>query len=142
MLGDSAVQLGARWASVEPKLATPACEFGIIAGGRGDDKGYSALAGVQGDNDGLLQRGHDALHGACDFVLVPVLHPLTMLNETVKQYTLSFLEKGYFISDEKRQPIVAEKEKSAPPPAKGESETPSRGDTERATKDRNGIPER
>ena len=39
---------------------------------------------------------------------------MTMMDETVKKYTLTFLEKGYFISEEKRQPIVAEK----PAPAK------------------------
>src|SRR6185437_12321930 len=52
VLGESAVQLGAGWAGIEPKLATPTFEFGIIAGGRGDNKGY--LSGVTGDNDGIL----------------------------------------------------------------------------------------
>jgi pimeloyl-ACP methyl ester carboxylesterase len=107
VLGDSAVQLGARWDSIEPKLATPTFEFGIIAGGRGDDKGY--LSGLPGDNDGILSVATTRLDGARDFVLVPVMHPLTMLNATVKQYTLTFLEKGYFISAEKRQPILPEK---------------------------------
>ncbi len=104
VLGDSAVQLGARWATIEPKLATPTFEFGIIAGGRGDDKGY--LSGVPGDNDGMLSVATTRLDGARDFILLPVMHPLTMLNATVKQYTLTFLDRGYFVSEEKRQPIV------------------------------------
>ena len=107
VLGDSAVQLGARWATIEPKLATPTFEFGIVAGGRGDDKGY--LSGVPGDNDGILSVATTRLDGARDFILVPVMHPLTMLNATVKQYTLTFLDNGYFISAEKRQPIVPAK---------------------------------
>ena len=40
------------------------------------------------------------LDGARDFVLVPVIHPMTMMDETVKKYTLTFLEKGYFISED------------------------------------------
>jgi hypothetical protein len=32
-----------------------------------------------------------------------------MFNASVKQYTLTFLDKGYFISEEKRQPILPAK---------------------------------
>ena len=34
-------QLTARFAELEPKLVTPTCEFGILAGGRGDETGYN-----------------------------------------------------------------------------------------------------
>jgi hypothetical protein len=116
VLGESATQLGAGWDAIEPKLATPSFEFGIVAGGRGDNKGY--LSGVSGDNDGILSVATTRLDGARDFVLVPVIHPMTMMDETVKKYTLTFLEKGYFISEEKRQPIVPAKPAQAVVPAK------------------------
>ena len=52
VLGAVGHRIGAGWESIEPKLATPTFEFGIVAGGRGDNKGY--LSGVSGDNDGIL----------------------------------------------------------------------------------------
>jgi pimeloyl-ACP methyl ester carboxylesterase len=59
MLGTSAVQLGAGWPDVEPHLAIPACEFGIIAGGKGDHDGFTSSI----DGDALRPRS-DALYGA------------------------------------------------------------------------------
>ncbi len=46
------------------------------------------------------------LAGAADFAVLPVLHTLMMDDGTVKEYTLRFLEHGYFISAEARRPIV------------------------------------
>src|SRR5581483_579983 len=45
VLGESAMQLGTGWSALEPKLAVPTCEFGIIAGGLGDDRGFTSLEG-------------------------------------------------------------------------------------------------
>ena len=45
------------------------------------------------------------LVGDRDFAVLPVLH-MTMMNDPkVQEYTLRFLEYGYFIADEQRQPI-------------------------------------
>ena len=52
VFGASGQQLGKRWQELKPTLATPACEFGIIAGGRGDGHGYNPL--LTGDNDGIV----------------------------------------------------------------------------------------
>jgi pimeloyl-ACP methyl ester carboxylesterase len=103
VLGDSAVELGDGWDKIEKKLPVPGCEFGIIAGGTGDPKGY--LPRLGGDNDGLLTVETTKLVGARDFTIVPVVHPLTMFDATVKEYTDNFLEHGYFISEEKRHPL-------------------------------------
>ena len=47
--GQSASQLGRDWEQLEAQLVTPACPFGILAGGRGTEKGYNPLLGR--DND-------------------------------------------------------------------------------------------
>lgn len=84
-------------------MAVPNCEFGIIAGGRGRERGYNPL--IEGDNDDLLPVSTTRLVGARDFVLVPVLHQFTMLDADVQRYTLNFLEHGYFISAGERKPV-------------------------------------
>ncbi|HVC99006.1 MAG TPA: hypothetical protein VND64_35405 [Pirellulales bacterium] len=104
VLGKSAVELGAGWPDVEKTLATPPCEFGIIAGGKGDDRGYNHR--LKGDNDGLLSVSTTILAGAGDFVILPVLHPFSTMNAKVQEYTLRFLREGYFISAEERHPIT------------------------------------
>jgi len=104
VLGKSAVELGAGWPEVEKTLATPSCEFGIIAGGKGDDRGYNPR--LKGDNDGLLSVSTTMLVGASDFVILPVLHPFSTMNAKVQEYTLRFLQEGYFISADERHPIT------------------------------------
>ena len=63
--GQTGQQLGRDWQRVEGKLATPACEFGILAGGRGDNHGYNLL--LPGDNDGIISVETTRLAGAADF---------------------------------------------------------------------------
>jgi len=101
--GIAGQQLGKRWAELKPTLATPACEFGIIAGGRGDDHGYNPL--LTGDNDGIVTVASTRLAGARDFLLVNELHFFLLRTSTVQKPTLEFLRHGYFVSEKKRQPI-------------------------------------
>ena len=70
LVGESANQLAPKrgWPTLEPQLATPSFEFGIIAGGKGDDEGY--LRAIPGDDDGLLSVDTMKLAGASDFMLV------------------------------------------------------------------------
>jgi hypothetical protein len=104
--GASASQLAREWDELEANLATPACEFGILAGGRGAARGYNPL--LEGDNDLVVSVESTRLAGAADFAVVPVMHTLMMDDRTVKEYTLRFLEHGYFISAEARRPIPAD----------------------------------
>jgi hypothetical protein len=104
--GRSAVQLGPEWHLVKEHLATPRCDFGIIAGGLNDGHGFSSL--IDGDDDGLVEVSSTRLAGANDFVLLPVWHPLMMAHPRVQQCTLRFLDHGHFISAECRSPIAAE----------------------------------
>ncbi|HEY2841904.1 MAG TPA: hypothetical protein VGJ26_22285, partial [Pirellulales bacterium] len=67
-LGMSAQQLGRRWDELAPHLATPPCEFGIIAGGKGNRSGLSPL--LEGDDDGTVRVAEARLAGASDFTIV------------------------------------------------------------------------
>lgn len=103
IVGPAAQQLTSRFAELEPKLATPTCEFGILAGGRGDEKGYNPL--VAGDDDGVVPLSSAKLAGARDFRLLPTLHVLFPREPQVQKLTLKFLQEGYFESAEKREPL-------------------------------------
>jgi pimeloyl-ACP methyl ester carboxylesterase len=104
IVGASGQELARGWAELEKKLATPACEFGVIAGGRGDDKGYNPL--VKGDDDCVVSVDSARLPGATDFLVLPVWHTFIMEQRSVQEATLSFLEHGYFVAADKRQPIA------------------------------------
>jgi hypothetical protein len=82
------------WPRVAPSLAVPACDFGIVAGGRGDDTGYSFL--LAGDDDAVVRVEETRLPGAEDFLLVPVHHAAMMKDAAVQQATVTFLETGRF----------------------------------------------
>ena len=105
IVGDSGQQLAKGWSDLEKKLATPKCDFAIVAGGRGDDKGFNPL--LEGDDDFVVTVESAKLPGARDFMLVPIAHSFLMYNDAVQQATLSFLKNGYFVSEEKRQPLAA-----------------------------------
>ena len=101
--GDAGQQLGRDWPELEKRLATPDFEFGIIVGGKGNDKGYNPI--LKGDNDGVISIETAKLAGAHDFVRLPLLHSFIMDNAKVQQYTLCFLQHGYFISADERHPL-------------------------------------
>lgn len=107
VLGASALQLGSNWSDLEKQLAVPQCEFGIIAGGRGDDRGYSSR--LPGDDDNTISVATTRLDGARDFTIVPVWHSFLLFSPTVQRYTLQFLEHGYFTTESQRNPIAAAK---------------------------------
>ena len=101
--GQAGQELGIGWSTLSKKLATPPFEFGIIAGGKGDDEGYNPILG--GDDDGTVRVESARLTGATDFLLLPVLHSFMMNEEVVQEHTLRFLQDGYFISEKVRQQI-------------------------------------
>ena len=95
---------GKGWADLEKELAVPDFEFGIIVGGRGDGKGY--LHAISGDDDGLLSIETQRLAGASDYVqIVKGIHQMMPKYKQVQEYALRFLQKGYFLTPEARQPI-------------------------------------
>jgi hypothetical protein len=76
------------------RMPLPPCEFGIIAGGKGDGKGLNPLLG--GDNDGLVTVDETRLPGAADFLLLDATHTFIMANEKSIEATRRFLETGRF----------------------------------------------
>jgi hypothetical protein len=101
--GPCCKQLANEWPALEKQLAIPTQQFGIIAGGRGDDDGSNPL--VQGDDDLVLSIDETRLSGARDFSIVNRLHGELMDDPDVRKQTLQFLKHGYFISEAGRQPI-------------------------------------
>ena len=72
------------WEALEPKLATPHFEFGILAGGKGDGRGYNPL--IPGDDDAVVTVESTRLAGARDFRVLPVLHSFFMNDKRVQEY--------------------------------------------------------
>ncbi len=83
-----------QWYRLEQQLAVPGCEFGIIAGGRGNDKGY--LSAIPGDDDGIVEINSHYLPGASDFIQTGGLHQVMPLYPDTRRATLSFLKCGHF----------------------------------------------
>lgn len=92
------------WPELEKQLAVPDFEFGIIAGGRGDGEGY--LPGVPGDDDMLLSIETMKLAGAADYLQTGGVHQLMAKYKVVRAATLNFLQNGYFVTAESKQPLA------------------------------------
>lgn len=90
----AAKDLVINWPEISRSLAVPSCEFGIVAGGKGDGRGYSTL--LEGDDDAVVRVAETKLDGARDFLLVPVSHAAMMKNSSVQEATVSFLKTGRF----------------------------------------------
>jgi len=108
LLGKAGQELGPLWAWEASSLATPPMEFGIVAGGCGDDRGFNPL--LPGDDDGVVTVVSTRLAGAADFIVVPALHNLLPREFKVHEYTLRFLQHGCFVAPERRCPLAEEVE--------------------------------
>ncbi len=89
--GDSAVQLNPQDLA---RLPVPPCAFGIVAGGKGNPRGFNPALG--GDNDGVVLVDNTRLDEAKDFLLVDEAHTFLMRNPQVIAATLRFLAGGRF----------------------------------------------
>jgi len=101
--GKAATELASGWDALAPKLATPHFEFGILAGGRSDAKGYNPL--LPGDDDAVITVESTRLAGARDFRVLPVLHSTFMNDRKVQELTATFLNHGHFETNDTRQPV-------------------------------------
>ncbi len=108
VVGDAVDQLNPEkgWPTLEPRLATPDFEFGIIVGGQGDDKGY--LDALPGDDDMLLSVATSKLVGASDFAQVQGVHQTLPKQDQVQSYALRFLQTGAFMPSGRRNPLAEE----------------------------------
>ncbi len=103
--GISGQQLGKNWDQLSEHLIVPPCPFGIIAGVGKTQEGFNPT--LEGNDDMIVSVAETRLEGASDFIAVPCVHTLIMDHPSVQEYTLKFLQYGYFISKEKRHPIPA-----------------------------------
>ncbi len=92
--GPAAEEMATGWEKLEPTLGTPPFEFGVLAGGKNDGRGYNPL--LPGDDDGVVTVEGTRLPGARDFRLLPVLHSFFMNDRRVHEYAIRFLQHGYF----------------------------------------------
>jgi pimeloyl-ACP methyl ester carboxylesterase len=103
--GPSGKQLALPVGESQSRLATPPFEFGIIAGGRGSERGSNPV--VAGDDDMIVAVEETRLAGASDFLIVPCWHGTMLRDERVQKHVAQFLTHGYFVSADKRTPIAA-----------------------------------
>ncbi len=117
--GKAGHDLAAGWEDLNHSLAVPKVEFAIIAGGKGDGRGWHW--GIPGDDDGTVSVDETRLPGAADFAVVPVSHTFIMNDSRVLEMTVNFLREGYLVSKDARQPIPRDDNEDAPareqPPA-------------------------
>lgn len=104
--GVSGAQLSRGWEKLQPTLATPAMEFGIIAGGQATEKNWSNFV-LKGKDDFTVSLDEAKLVGAHDLMVKPLLHSTMMTQPVVLQGALNFFRNGYFESEAKRTPITA-----------------------------------
>jgi hypothetical protein len=94
----------ADWDRLAPKLATPHCEFGILAGTK-NVKLKNPL--VPGDDDLVVSVAETKLPRARDFAVLPMSHSEIRRSPIALEYTLRFLREGHFIAADQRRPIPA-----------------------------------
>lgn len=77
----------------------PTIEFGIIAGGKGEE-GYNPL--IPGNDDGVVGVTETHLAGASDFLVVEGLHSYLPSNAAAASAALAFLGSGSFAGEVER----------------------------------------
>lgn len=94
IFGPAGQQLPADNKAFFENLPIPNCEFGIIAGGRGTEKGYNPL--LKGDDDGTVSVQETKLPGAADFIIVNKTHTMILFAPETVEQTIHFLKFGKF----------------------------------------------
>ena len=93
LAGLGGVQLGAGWPALQPNLATPSFEFGIIAGSADENKNPSLLT----PRDFTVFVNETQLPGANGFHLGPYFHWNIKHHPQAMDETLHFLKTGKFL---------------------------------------------
>ncbi len=88
------------WDNVSASLPAPPCSFGIVAGGKNDSHGFSAL--LDGDDDSVVRVAETRLSGSTATMIVPVRHNDMMQSPTVQDAVTAFLLTGQF-PDQKKE---------------------------------------
>lgn len=80
------------------RCGVPDVPIGIIAGGRGDERGLARVFKLPapGDNDNTVLVRETFLDGAADHIVLPFRHSFLMYFRTVKDQIVHFMESGRF----------------------------------------------
>ncbi|MEZ6067307.1 MAG: alpha/beta fold hydrolase [Planctomycetaceae bacterium] len=97
------------------KLPTPAFEFGVLAGSRGQPEGYNPL--IPGDDDGVVSVSATRLPGARDYIQVIGWHSFLMSNTDCIEAAVRFLKTGAFRESGEREPIMVDTSETNVSPA-------------------------
>ncbi|MHC5210798.1 MAG: esterase/lipase family protein [Planctomycetota bacterium] len=73
---------------------SPPLDFGVIAGGRGDGRGWNPL--LPGDDDGVVTVAGTHLDGESDHIVLPALHTTLPWRRDTSRHVLHFLAHGRF----------------------------------------------
>jgi pimeloyl-ACP methyl ester carboxylesterase len=92
LAGPAGAELSPDWVR---KLPPPDIEFGIIAGGRDNGRGFNPF--LRGDDDMTVTVASTKLDGATDFLLVHAIHTFIVQNPKVIQACVRFLQHGQFL---------------------------------------------
>lgn len=104
LYGPAGQELASGENSVAAALPVPEFPFGIIAGGRGDERGYNPL--LSGDNDGTVTVASTRLPGAADFLQIRHLHSFLMSAPEAGAAIRCFLQHARFDLKSPPKPIA------------------------------------
>ena len=104
IFGQAGQQLSCTDLGLAATLPAPPGEFAVIAGARNTESGYNPL--ITGDNDGTVSLASARLTGACDFLIVPGLHPFLIGQKETLAAAYSYIHSGKLRPDGERQPIT------------------------------------
>jgi triacylglycerol lipase len=96
--GEAGQELARTPESLPNILPAPPCEFGIIAGGIGNSFGFNPL--IPGDDDGTVGVDETRLPGETDFIQIKGQHSTLLMQMSVIDNVVAFLEEGRFIHPE------------------------------------------
>ncbi|MDR3181402.1 MAG: hypothetical protein LBT89_00530 [Planctomycetaceae bacterium] len=88
--GKSGDELGTDWDETEKSLGIPCCGFIVIAGGKGNDKGYSTI--IPDDDDGMVRTEGTKLAGAAQWIAFSLKHGELLQNTEVFDEIKKFLQ--------------------------------------------------
>jgi len=94
MIGPAGKEMGTSKDSLPRSLGPAPFEVGIIAGKRSINPLLSTM--IEGENDGRVSIENTKLEEMVDFLVLPVSHPFIMLNRTVAEQIIHFLDYGAF----------------------------------------------
>ena len=96
--GQTGQKLGKDSTDYWQQIPPPSIDFGIIAGGLGNDKGFNPL--IPGDDDGTVGVAETKIAGAQDFIVIPGLHTSLLWQNRTLEQVLYFLEYNHFKNQE------------------------------------------